>query len=387
VLLIIPCTLVLLWLYNLNLDLEKEAKTFPSEFASISDSLQNALLDPVLRIGLEATKAMLLGEEKVGEAVVERKILIVSSWRSGSTFLGDLLNAFPGTFYYFEPLHYFFTAKDEPTGDEKEQLELLRSLYNCSFSNTSKPFLQHLSKLPFLMKKHNWRLWRNCSGLLEKDEDGVCLRAEYLSAVCPLFPVRLIKTVRLKVDSVEAILQDHIQDLKVILLVRDPRGMFNSRMQQPFARLCRVRPRCWQPKVACNQLTTDLEAARRLSIKFPGSITVLRYEDLSLEPEKMAKLVMNFLDLPWTESMANFIASHTSQEQFLLGRNKSLVKNSFGTIKNSSATALVWKEQMPLQKVKEVEEACMQPFKELGYVNVNGGEDVIVKLADGLWTL
>ena len=102
--------------------------------------------------------------------------------------------------------------------------------------------------------------------------------------------------------------------------------MFNSRMQQPFARLCRVRPRCWQPKVACNQLTTDLEAARRLSIKFPGSITVLRYEDLSLEPEKMAKLVMNFLDLPWTESMANFIASHTSQEQFLLGRNKSLVK-------------------------------------------------------------
>ena len=77
-LLIIPCTLVLLWLYNLNLDLEKEAKTFPSEFASISDSLQNALLDPVLRIGLEATKAMLLGEEKVGEAVVERKVPL--SW-------------------------------------------------------------------------------------------------------------------------------------------------------------------------------------------------------------------------------------------------------------------------------------------------------------------
>ena len=76
VLLIIPFTLVLLWLYNLNLDLEKEAETFPSEFASISSSLQNALLDSAMRIGLEATKAMLLKEEKVGEALGERKVLL-----------------------------------------------------------------------------------------------------------------------------------------------------------------------------------------------------------------------------------------------------------------------------------------------------------------------
>ena len=97
------------------------------------------------------------------------QILIVSSWRSGSTFLGDLLNSFPGTFYYFEPLHYFFTAKDELIREEKEQLELLGNLYNCSFPNSSKPFLRHLSKFPFLMKKHNWRLWRNCTGLLLKE--------------------------------------------------------------------------------------------------------------------------------------------------------------------------------------------------------------------------
>jgi len=124
-----------------------------------------------------------------------------------------------------------------------------------------------------------------------------------------------------------------------------------------------------------------------LSAKFPGSIITLRYEDLSLEPEKIARLVMSFLDLPWTESMAKFFASHTSQEQYLLGRNKSLVKDSFSTVKNSSATAMAWKEQMPLQKVREVEKACTQPFEELGYVNVNSREDIIVKLAEGLWTL
>ena len=35
-----------------------------------------------------------------------RNILIATSWRSGSTFLGDLLNHYPGTFYTFEPIHF-----------------------------------------------------------------------------------------------------------------------------------------------------------------------------------------------------------------------------------------------------------------------------------------
>ena len=35
-----------------------------------------------------------------------RNILVATSWRSGSTFLGDLLNHYPGTYYSFEPIHY-----------------------------------------------------------------------------------------------------------------------------------------------------------------------------------------------------------------------------------------------------------------------------------------
>ena len=35
-----------------------------------------------------------------------RNVLIMTSWRFGSTFLGDLLNHYPGVFYSFEPLHY-----------------------------------------------------------------------------------------------------------------------------------------------------------------------------------------------------------------------------------------------------------------------------------------
>ena len=38
-----------------------------------------------------------------------------TTWRSGSTFLGDLLNHYPGTFYYFEPLHWTHALGDFAT--------------------------------------------------------------------------------------------------------------------------------------------------------------------------------------------------------------------------------------------------------------------------------
>ena len=44
-----------------------------------------------------------------------RNLLVATSWRSGSSFLGELLNQVPGTFYYFEPLHYYSYVKNKST--------------------------------------------------------------------------------------------------------------------------------------------------------------------------------------------------------------------------------------------------------------------------------
>jgi hypothetical protein len=43
------------------------------------------------------------------------------SWRSGSTFLGDILNHYPGVFYSFEPLHYL--SRLYHTGNESQAFE------------------------------------------------------------------------------------------------------------------------------------------------------------------------------------------------------------------------------------------------------------------------
>ena len=96
-----------------------------------------------------------VGNIKVGEKVsnnIARHILVLTSWRSGSSFLGDLLNQYKGSFYYFEPLHYYaFTSsmKDQSKSD------FIKSLFNCNFTNENSGFLQHCLQGSFQNDKRN----------------------------------------------------------------------------------------------------------------------------------------------------------------------------------------------------------------------------------------
>ena len=67
------------------------------------DLISNIKENPIVVRDAKGEK-LVLGE-KIPE-IKQQNIIIVTTWRSGSTFLGSLLNAYPGTFYSFEPLHY-----------------------------------------------------------------------------------------------------------------------------------------------------------------------------------------------------------------------------------------------------------------------------------------
>ena len=65
--------------------------------------------------------------------------LIITTWRSGSTFLGDILNNHPGNYYHYEPLLDYgeIQIRGEPlaTGAIKN----LRKLLNCNYTDMGKP--------------------------------------------------------------------------------------------------------------------------------------------------------------------------------------------------------------------------------------------------------
>ena len=64
------------------------------------------------------------------------KIIVVSTWKSGSTLLSDLLASMPNSFVMYEPLHHFGIHRLISTTDKiyNEVISLLISLLDCDFS-------------------------------------------------------------------------------------------------------------------------------------------------------------------------------------------------------------------------------------------------------------
>jgi len=211
--------------------------------------------------------------------ITSSQILIATTWRSGSSFLGDLLQHYPGSFYSFEPIHFQSVAQNEnrTVPDMLTPLRLLEDIYECNVEPGFVPYLQHAARgsHQFLFG-HNSRVWKICQNLLplksacflpklystvrQRPSKGTeMMTCSFLSQLCSLYPVRTIKTVRLRVAETEALLAGQ-RELRVIVLVRDPRGVMSSRAGMEWCE----RPECADPQIHCNNLLADVEAAHNL---------------------------------------------------------------------------------------------------------------------------
>ena len=263
--------------YGLDLTLTRLNMEFGRDEQSAKANVASRYFKP--SFSPKAGKSMeMVGGIKVGQDVPNhsaRHVLVLTTWRSGSTFLGDLLNHYKGTFYYFEPLHYYSKSKNNPSlkNPVQNETDFLKSLYHCQFDENNLGFLHHVSKSDnkFLFKNHNFRLWNSCEHLLPNDM--MCLMPEYLNKVCPKFPIKLIKTVRLQMRNIEELITDATLGLKVIFLVRDPRGTYNSRSSGTISKWC-IRDECANPAVGCEQLLDNVNVSSKHIFKTKESLLI-----------------------------------------------------------------------------------------------------------------
>ncbi len=193
------------------------------------------------------------------------------------------------------------------------QLRLLSDLFQCHVDPTDRSqtsfisYLQHASrgKNHFLFQ-HNHRVWNVCRNLLPGK--AACFLPKLFNQTCHLFPMRIAKTVRLRVAATERLLSDpRLPNLRVVVLVRDPRGVMSSRAAMDWC----GRDACADPATACRHLSADIEAAHDLSSRYPGRVILLRYEDLSLDPYGVTDALLKFLDLPPSPALDRYILAHT----------------------------------------------------------------------------
>ena len=73
---------------------------------------------------------------------------IISTWRSGSTFLGDLLMTPQATFYHYEPLIPYGVRRFRSmnSSDTNEALRQLHHLLSCNYTDMGKYAVNHWGK-------------------------------------------------------------------------------------------------------------------------------------------------------------------------------------------------------------------------------------------------
>ncbi|XP_066969085.1 uncharacterized protein [Macrobrachium rosenbergii] len=151
-----------------------------------------------------------LGDVLEGRQV--RRAVIATTWRSGSTFLGDLLNSYPGAFYHFEPFHYIIVQDAVPRHMESMATGLLSTLLSCKFDTRTQPYLHHITsgRNHFILGK-NSRLRRLCSN------GRALLPRNIVTAACTNAP-GFFKTSEVKALCTEAITADFRVSVAIHLL-------------------------------------------------------------------------------------------------------------------------------------------------------------------------
>lgn len=273
--------------------------------------------------------------------------VIITTWRTGSTFLGEILNTMPGNFYHFEPLLDFGVVKIRGPPHDKRAIYNLKQLLNCNYNNLTS-YLNFSIDHEFLFS-YNTRLWRYC--LLYPE---YCSNPSFLSPFCRLFPLQSMKIIRLRLALAEQLLDDSNLNVRIVFLVRDPRATIQSRKHCEW---CPGNPDCDHIPSVCEDLVSDFYAATNLSIKYPQQFKVIRYEELSLDPFRVTADILKFYGLPFDRNVRDFLESHTTSD----------IGNIYSTYRNSKSTAFRWINELTLEEVDSIQASCSKAMYLWGY--------------------
>ncbi|XP_040181112.1 carbohydrate sulfotransferase 6-like [Rana temporaria] len=319
-------------------------------------------------------------------------ILILTSWRSGSSFLGQILNHHPNVFYVYEPARMVWVTF--PQG--KASLlhfpvrDLLHSLFNCEMSPLHEYLPRngrYITDLPFWSESRALCSPPACKAFTvdaEYDRPSCFQRCGYvplenMTQSCKIHKHVVLKTVRvLDLGVLLPLLQDDKLDLRIVHLVRDPRAVAFSRLNFNLLRnedLIVVRDtENWKNKLGVPNVTDVManictaqvainEFSKKADISLSGFYMLVRYEDLAREPLSTVEKIYNFAGLSLTEKMKNWLYNVTHQSQPKQGSFMNFAANSKQVIQK-------WRGGLKHNVVLEIQEQCKKAMEVFGYIPV-----------------
>ncbi|RUS88009.1 hypothetical protein EGW08_004175 [Elysia chlorotica] len=294
--------------------------------------------------------------------------MILTYGRSGSTLTHDIINTHPDVFSFFEPLHnyaFLFSLLQEDyskafgkhvhlTGIEEYNIlavSILQKMFTCDYHDLSRlTSLNHHVRHFKSTREMYYCVQR--AATLEQEEK--CLRA--MQKRCEQKRVRLVKTIRLSVKMAESLFQSN-PCLKMIYLVRDPRGSYHSKSK--FFQGIGVNT-TYDAERFCPRFDKDIDAVIELKARYPDRVYMVRFENMVEDTIDSSRKIYNFIGLDFSpaieKTVYDKIHAKGTPNEYTVNRA------------NATEACFKWRTTIDYSVAQVFDKYCSQPYSKLGYL-------------------
>ncbi|XP_008833210.1 carbohydrate sulfotransferase 4 [Nannospalax galili] len=323
-------------------------------------------------------------------------VLILTSWRSGSSFVGQVFGQHPDVFYLMEPAWHVWMTFTSSTVWRLHMAvrDLMRSIFLCDmsvFDAYMKPGPRAQSSLFQWAQSRALCSPPACDAVSSiqisspKQCEVLCSRKpfEMVEKVCRSHSHVVLKEVRFfNLQVLYPLLTDPSLNLHIVHLVRDPRAVFRSRertaadlkidshivLEQNLTML-KVEDQPYNVmKVICKSHVGIAKAIQALPETLQQRYLLLRYEDLVRAPVGQTSRMYDFVGLKFLPHLQTWV--------YNLTHGKGLGKAAFRTnARDALNVSQAWRWSLPYKKVSRVQEVCGEAMDLLGYVQVKSQQE------------
>nr|XP_039267711.1 carbohydrate sulfotransferase 1-like [Styela clava] len=328
-----------------------------------------------------------------------RAVVIVASYRTGSSFIGQLFNQHPDVFYLFEPLFFSNWPRIQGHPVDKVVEDLLLCKMNSmrdEIRHAHLDALQNFRKQPTFILRKRLRQTEVCmekSLCFRGKSKAICTREmcrnisstecqscpapspDMMRKACLNAEVRVIKVIRIEDLMTLKRAWNHPDiDLKIIHLVRDPRPTLLSRLKlrRTEATGKIVEATCRRNVRIQKQYLTNETEFKWLE----GIYKLVRYEDVIENPLLFAEKLYDFINYE------SFIVN-SELKKWVQSSTKSTDHNLFGTSRDVSQQKLKWRTQLSMAILNDVQETCKDMMSLFGYKSI-GSRTQLYNFTDSL---
>ncbi|XP_076435021.1 carbohydrate sulfotransferase 1-like [Babylonia areolata] len=308
-------------------------------------------------------------------AVVEKNrvhLLILAYMRTGSSMTGRILQYSPDVFYWYEPLHelerYYVTGGDITSKYRNLTLNEwfkasamaggnISATLSCDMAHVYPETLRHyFMKFGTFGTRPVHPCFVKANGTSTRQWDQCVINAT--RSCRQNFRATAVKTIRLHMArALEVMRRD--PKVKVVHLLRDPRGVLLSRHKLGYANFERLDE---EAELLCRKYRDDLDMVPPAGDPLRARYSLVRYEDIAVVPLEYTRSLYYLMEMEPTREVLKAVKTMTT-----FAKKVKDCPTCPPLPQDSSAVSQSWRQTLSLQEARTISRHCAPVLKRLGY--------------------